>query len=84
MLSLLLSGCTGLTEKQALQCANAAGKAAGYDLRRYKPTIHYNFTEADDTWVVFYNPIAKLVTTGDFFTVYVPNHGGSAEVDYGR
>jgi len=86
--ALLLTACAALTEKQALALATEQAIRSGYDLRRYKaPRIHYNFTKADDTWVVFYDPIPDKqgrVAIGDDFTVYVDNQTRKTELIPGR
>jgi hypothetical protein len=49
--------------------------------------FHYNLTEADDTWVVFYDPMpAKQgrVAIGDDFMVEVDNHTRKTELTPGR
>jgi hypothetical protein len=83
----LLTSCVGSTELQVLERANREAKAAGYDLRHYRASAHYNFREANDTWVVFYEGISDARgygTVGDHFTVYVPNRGGEVELMPGR
>jgi hypothetical protein len=86
--ALLLTACVALTEKQALALAAEQAIRSGYDLTRYEaPRIHYNFTKADDTWVVFYDPIPDKqgrVAIGDDFTVYVDNQTRKTELIPGR
>jgi hypothetical protein len=84
----LLTACAALTEKQALALATEQAIRSGYDLTRYEaPRIHYNLREADDTWVVFYDPIPDKqgrVAIGDDFMVYVDNHTRKTELIPGR
>ena len=89
--AVLCCGCTlsaPLTEQQVVALSNAYAKAQGYDLAHYKrPSVHFNYTRADNTWVVFYDPIADkkgLVAIGDDFTVYVENSTKKVSLIPGR
>ena len=62
----LLTSCVGSTELQVLERANREAKAAGYDLRHYRASAHYNFREANDTWVVFYEGIGDAKGTAQW------------------
>ena len=76
----LCLGCAAvapLTEQHVVVLSDAYAKTQGYNLAHYKrPSVHFNYTRADNTWVVFYDPIPDkkgLVAIGDDFTVYVEN-----------
>jgi len=66
-----------LTEQRVVVLSDAYAKTQGYNLAHHKrPSVHFNYTRADNTWVVFYDPIPDkkgLVAIGDDFTVYVEN-----------
>jgi hypothetical protein len=63
-----------LSVDQVVRIANSEAKRRGWDLRKFgRPEPHYNYTQRDDTWAVFYEgkPHNGFGEVGNHFTVYV-------------
>ena len=59
-----------LTVRQVIRLADAEARRQGYSLREFKPPqAHYNYTEPDDTWWVFYD--GKVAAVGNHFSVTI-------------
>lgn len=77
VICILFAGCAAQTESRAIEQANAAARAEGYDLTRHKADARYNLS-GDGIWTVFYNPrpdARGLVAHGDHFFVTVNRAG---------
>jgi len=59
-----------LTKAEVIRLADAEARRKGYDLREFKrPEAHFNYTEKDDTWWVFYD--GKVAAIGNHFSVTI-------------
>jgi hypothetical protein len=70
----VFAGCRGdsarLSQTQVISIAKQAAEAEGRRLADYKePEAHYEFTEKDKSWSVFFD--GKVPMPGNHFLVYV-------------
>ena len=79
MASLAFAGCsstdkkdTQMQQKEVVAVAEATAKAEGFDLAKYDMTgCHYQFTETDGTWAVFFQMKPPTPPGGHFVVTVV-------------
>jgi hypothetical protein len=83
---LLLSGCAHtprMAQAEVVRAAGQAGEAAGYRLADYKePEVHFEFTEKDRSWSVFYK--GRAAEPGNHFLVVIDDKTAATRVAPGR
>jgi hypothetical protein len=83
---LLLSGCAHtprMTQPEVVRVAGQAGEAVGYSLTHYKePEAHFEFTDKDRTWSVFYE--GRELLPGNHFLVVIDDRTKATKVIDGR
>jgi len=82
----LVTGCAHvphMTQSQVILAAGHAGQAAGYLLVDYEePDAHFEFTDKDRTWSVFYQ--GRVASPGNHFLVVVDDRTAATRVVGGR
>jgi hypothetical protein len=85
-IAVLVSGCAHLqqmTKSDVVRVANQAAEVAGYHLTDYKePQVHFEFTDKNHTWTVFYD--GKVLVPGNHFLVLVNDRTKTARVMAGE
>ena len=72
-----------LSTAEAIRIAKQAAEGEGADLRRYKePEAHYEFTQKDRSWFVFFD--GRVAMPGNHFSVSVDDQTGKTQVFGGR
>ena len=83
---LLLNGCAHtprMAQAEVVRAAGQAGEAAGYRLADYKePEVHFEFTEKDRTWSVFYE--GRVARPGNHFLVVIDDKTAATRVAPGK
>ena len=73
-----------LNEAEVIKIAEQAAKAEGYDLAKYDRTgCHYEYTEKDKTWTVFYQ-LKPPTPPGGHFLVSVDDRTKKATLHRGK
>jgi hypothetical protein len=72
-----------MTQAEVVRAAAQSGKGAGYNLADYKePDVHFEFTDKDQTWSVFYE--GRVALPGNHFLVVVDDKTATTRVAPGR
>ena len=75
---------TNLTKTEVLRIAEATAKSEGYDVGKYNMTgCHYEFTDKDNTWTVFYE-LKPPTPPGGHFLILVDDGTKAATLAHGE
>jgi hypothetical protein len=82
----LVSGCAHtprMAQAEVIRAAGQAGEAEGYRLAEYEePEVHFEFTDRDRTWSVFYP--GRVRGLGNHFLVVVDDKTAATRLVPGR
>ncbi len=75
---------TNLAKAEVLRIAEATAKSEGYDVDKYDMTgCHYEYTDKDKTWTVFYR-LKPPTPPGGHFMVWIDDQTKKATVAPGE
>ncbi|GMR22495.1 MAG: hypothetical protein BMS9Abin37_0850 [Acidobacteriota bacterium] len=75
---------TDLARAEVIRIAEIAAEAEGYDIRKYNMTgCHYEFTQDDHTWTVFYE-LKPPTPPGGHFVVSIDDRTKKATLGHGE
>jgi hypothetical protein len=73
-----------LSKNEVIRIAEAKARSEGFDLQKYNMTgCHYEFTEKDHTWTVFFQ-LKPPTPPGGHFMVYVDDQTKKATLMRGK